>query len=881
MRGTNVDYFPFHPTLANNTPVSPVLQRPMQGHMHNAEGPTSPAALFSDRAAFRTNPLTPHLQHLRRPSMPQIPSGSFPSTPTHVRRTSLEHQRHNQSFSPPSQHMQSMDLYRVRTPHQVAPSQWEPATGSPHNVSSSQPPTGSTASSPRLPAVPTVPSPSSSWYTGPECLGILNAFLASTPISPQSTRDLRRMSVLKDAVEKQDWAYLTMHQYYCLFSINPSAIPQGLLQQPDMDTAMKMMQNILDSNEILSPAVLVFFAGFPYSLQELGTRWPNTFQYHGQLFSLFISQARNCDGLKRICEKRRFPPVVRELAIDLRISSATFQRLLFTAFLRYIWRHAAHSPQQIRFENDAVALFQQNQADFYHREALASQTHPSGQINHAQETVLEHRMWGLRLKQLGEAFESSLRSQTNQGVALTNQHALAPPHQPLPSPTYPQHPPQHPQTGAPLYPPLDQLNQMAPDPNATKRKRGRPPSSTNQPRPSLPPVQRRAPIQQAQPPARQARPPVPLLPPQGWTQPQQRIPNPARFGLHQAHLRSPVLKTRALTSPLYHFLEGYAQPPTRLTDAHQAIQRFAFTLTPAEMQAVPALSPGVPGAPDIRMISDRSKTVRIRCIKWPGVKPLTDHAWAIADTSWIPYSFFTFNGKSLQQRKKVHNGKDLPIDVTGLLREGENVLEVAITAQNNDTSYLKYLLAIETLGIVTHETIKQTCLRNKRMAATNVIRGIKNKLSNNNNEDDEIAVVESNLTINLFDPFSASKMCDIPVRSVACLHYDCFDLETFLQTRRRKGDASIPDQWRCPICNVDARPQHLLIDGFIEDVAKTLAGQGLSETRAIIVQQDGSWKPKPEVRDPNSVSDRGVSNEPPTPRARSPPPPMEIIDLSD
>jgi hypothetical protein len=143
--------------------------------------------------------------------------------------------------------------------------------------------------------------------------------------------------------------------------------------------------------------------------------------------------------------------------------------------------------------------------------------------------------------------------------------------------------------------------------------------------------------------------------------------------------------------------------------------------------------------------------------------------------------------------------------------------------------------------------------------------------------------VESNLTINLFDPFSASKICDIPVRSKACLHNDCFDLDTFLDTRRRKGDVSVPDGWRCPICNADARPNHLIVDGFLEEVKKQLDAQNLSNTRAIIVQQDGSWIPKPEVRDPYGVSDRGVSDEPATPSTAPAPLPthIEIIDLSD
>jgi hypothetical protein len=176
----------------------------------------------------------------------------------------------------------------------------------------------------------------------------------------------------------------------------------------------------------------------------------------------------------------------------------------------------------------------------------------------------------------------------------------------------------------------------------------------------------------------------------------------------------------------------------------------------------------------------------------------------------------------------------------------------------------------------------QRCLTESRIPASQVIENIRQKLGGDA-EDDEVAIVGSNLTINLFDPFSASKMCDIPVRSRACRHNDCFDLETFLDTRRQKGHVSVPDGWRCPICNADARPSHLLVDEFLQEVKTQLDARNLSKTRAITVQQNGSWDPKPEVRDPNGVSDRGLSDEPPTPSTAraSLPAQVEVIDLSD
>jgi hypothetical protein len=318
----------------------------------------------------------------------------------------------------------------------------------------------------------------------------------------------------------------------------------------------------------------------------------------------------------------------------------------------------------------------------------------------------------------------------------------------------------------------------------------------------------------------------------------------------------------------------------RLVEPGRAIEKWTFTLSAGEMQTIPQTIRIVMGGPGIRDVNENSKIARLRCVKWLESEEPEEHIWAIADASWIPHSYFTLNGTFLQQRKKVHNGKDLPIDITALLKEGDNILEIAVMAKSGDTSHLNYLIAIEAIIVSSHESIKNHCLNQTRISAEQVVQGIKSKLVGTD-DDDEISIMESSLTIGLFDPFSQANMCDIPVRSRACLHNDCFDLETFLMSRPRKGDASVPDQWKCPICNADARPHMLLVDGFLEDVKKQLEARGLQRTRQIIVQQDGSWKPKAEVHE--GVSDRGASDEPHTPSMTRPsiPAHAEVIDLSD
>lgn len=331
-----------------------------------------------------------------------------------------------------------------------------------------------------------------------------------------------------------------------------------------------------------------------------------------------------------------------------------------------------------------------------------------------------------------------------------------------------------------------------------------------------------------------------------------------------------------MESKLYQYVEGFLKIPARLSTANRAIEKWSFDLSADMVQTIAPTVSGPPGQAGYRLVDKNSKTLRLRCIKWTASNPPEEHIWATKDTSWVPYSCFKLNGALLEQRKKVHHGKDLPIDITKHVKEGENVLEIMVTSDSSDKAFLDYLVAIEFLGITCHETMKSDCLGKRFTSSEDVMAKLKAKLSSGSGEDDELAIVGGTQTINLFDPFSASDICELPVRSRVCLHNDCFDLEIFLSTRRRKGDVSDPDVWRCPICNADARPKYLIVDGFLVEVKKALEAKGQARTRAIVVHPDGTWEPKEEVRDPN-----GVSDDSPTPTARRASVAAEIIDISD
>ncbi|KAF2259525.1 hypothetical protein CC78DRAFT_57362 [Lojkania enalia] len=725
------------------------------------------------------------------------------------------------------------------------------------------------------PAMPAQHSPVSAsphlpsdYFTHQECKTAFDTFVSTHRPMPRHPRDASRLGVLRDAIDKQDWAYLTLHQYYCLFTTNQQLIPKKILSNPNLNSALRLLQEVLDSNSTLSSEVMHFFANFPYPLTQISLNWPRRYEQEQQMFLNFMVYSANFDTLKAVCAQRKCPPLPRDLFHDLGIASLVFQRIVFTAVLRRIWGAWAPTPQpahQSQFEESAIKLFLQSQEDFEQQE----RNRPlNATLEYEQQKRLaEQQNWGVPLRALCENYEACLR---NQGSQQPHQAHLAPVSVLQWQQQQPPHRQVHPDSQQPsLY------SQAIPQSGQVRRGRGR-----GRPRIyPLPPQQ----VSFTHPPPPPPRQPhdLHLLPPKGLIRPQPVHPNPSKSALHQAYLRSPILRPQLANAMLYQYVKGFAIPPARLEKAGERIEKWTLSMSSEDIRSVPTDVPGHPGDPPSRIIYENSQLFRLRCIKWPAEAKLpNEHSWAVADTTWIPYTYFTFNGVDLHPRKKLHHGKDLPIDLSGLVREGDNALQIAVLRRSSDDTYRNFLLAIEIVGTTEHRTITKSCLSMNRIPSARIIDAIKSRLSGS--DDDEIAIVQSNLTINLFDPFSASKVCDIPARSRACLHNDCFDLDTFLTTRKRKHGSSVVDHWRCPICNGDARPQYLIVDGFLQEVRKYLEQRGILQTRAIVVDQTGEWKPKDGAQQ-RETPDKSEQPQHTTITSTSnmQMAPMGIIDISD
>ncbi|KAJ4988890.1 MIZ/SP-RING zinc finger [Stagonosporopsis vannaccii] len=717
------------------------------------------------------------------------------------------------------------------------------------------------------------------WYSVDLCMGKLNHFKATYP--SQSNRDKQRLHLLEEAVRRQDWAYLTLHQQYCVMACQIQLLPMEVQRNSNLYVAFALMQHILDDNLRLGEPFLRFFCVFPFAITDLRCKWPTKQQELEHDFVAFVNYSPNGTILRQLCEKRRIPPTPREMA-DCAIKSSMFQRLLFTSVLHSLIRPYPHSPALGILENQLLQVFDRAQMTFELQKSL-------GQLGGRQQADEELRVWTIEIDQLILSMGISPQRQSLRPTDAAFFHQLHPP--PLPQQQHQQRPQrqQHQQR-----PQRQQQHQPRPQPPQVPQSFSQaynlpynhhtPGDMTTsyhhqqQPPPVVPP--RTVSHVYLSPRARQGF--TALLPRPGVMQPQQRVPNPARFALHQAHLQSPLLQALDRSSTYYYFWRGFSLKPSRVMNANNVVEKLSFAIAKERLELFAKALAFAPGAIDRRAFEKNHQTLRLRCVKWTANKEPEATAWAVAENSWIPHSFFTFNQTSLQLRKKLHHGKDLPVDLTGLIREGPNVLEVSVMSDASDTTHRGYLIAVEFLGFMTQADIKALCYE-KKIPAEKMIEEFKRRLSSTVTDDDDLVVVETMLTINLRDPFSASKICETPVRGTACLHNECFDLDTFLTTRPRKGDVSVADQWRCPICRLDARPTVLVVDEFLVQVRKELESQGLLDTRAIVVDQDGSWKPKPEERDPNGIRDSETPEPHPAAAANAarphPPPPHEIIDL--
>lgn len=368
----------------------------------------------------------------------------------------------------------------------------------------------------------------------------------------------------------------------------------------------------------------------------------------------------------------------------------------------------------------------------------------------------------------------------------------------------------------------------------------------------------------------------PFVPPLGYVMPHAPSgnlptdwPAPA-IALHQAHIRSPRLVPSEIaklepTQRYYQVVQRFALSPTKLTTS-PALLELNFETPDLALRCDEYVTG--PGQVLTREFKHGSLQYRLRCISLrPGSPSPPLSQWVVQDTVWPEGACLSINNQHLEIRRKSHHGKDLPIDITTLLRAGNSVT-MSISRGRDKLAKSAYFLAVEVVEMLGHGEAMEMVVGNQ-IPAHITLDSIKKSLAGPETNDDEIAMTIGDLAISLADPFTA-RIFTTPVRGSACLHRECFDLETFLNTRQSKPkrleQPCMVDVWKCPLCNSDARPYSLRVDGFLSNVRVQLEQMGALDAKAIWVAPDGRWRPK--IEDKTGVSSDESSDGEGTARAR-------------
>jgi zinc finger MIZ domain-containing protein len=367
-----------------------------------------------------------------------------------------------------------------------------------------------------------------------------------------------------------------------------------------------------------------------------------------------------------------------------------------------------------------------------------------------------------------------------------------------------------------------------------------------------------------------------LIPQIGSRLPHPRVENYQTTALHQSHLMSPILapidlSPMASDATLYQLVKSYIIAPHRLDHNNDVIHFLEFELSKDDFARVARTNnPGMPSA--ARTLRTDSCQYRVRCCTLPSKQgAISELEWVSSDTSFPEFATLKMNDTYLEVRRKQHFAKDRPVDVTDMLKQGSNRLEVYLNVGFNDKKRAGYGVAIECVGSITIEDIK-VAVKENCFGETAVLASLRSSLSQpakglvvsgttaGDSDDDIIMVVPETRTIGLRDPISLTALGLLPVRGVNCKHHECFDLDNFLQSRTRTPlpantfktlslptiRTTSPDVWTCPICKSDVRPCNLGVDLWMLGVREKLQKMGKLNANRIVVQADGSWKVKPD-----------------------------------
>ncbi|KAK0268101.1 hypothetical protein LTR35_015771 [Friedmanniomyces endolithicus] len=700
--------------------------------------------------------------------------------------------------------------------------------------------------------------------------------------------DQGRLNLLKQAVEQQDSFYVVLSQLYCLRTTSPSSLPQAVSQMIVREDSWKQLEALLCPNESLLPSNVAWFAAFPSPIMTIYSSEHPAFKsaYETQVRAVaecLIKLPQQWQAMTEESIAREAPPLAQDMAERLSLHSPILQNTVFRAIARFYFARAELSNSEDGIET-LMRLHHLDQTQYAQgiRRTAVQKSNAYLAYRLLFSTWKRYDAWAKRHIERQNDPNYQFRDQPLIPFQIPAESLAAfglqvPPSQNMPPsqtlsgqnmvPGQPQqyHPQQqhgHPVQQREASTSVQSVNLTLPQQSHAIQHNT--PALAQQQQVLPRPAMQGGPAHTTQP-QQSAKLPLPrlsrLLPSAtDPARPQPTHPDSVRSALHQAHLRDPILiaaKVGEKTPKLYRQVDHVCLTPTRI-HRHRPTQLLTFKVDDDPATTVPKQTPGGVGTLSREMITETTKQYRLRCGRIDtdtGFPTLS--SWLETDNIWPDTVWFNLNGVPLDARKKLQHGRYLPIDLTHLVRLGSNELQITVNRTSKDTTPFDYAVAVERVGVSSHETLLSKI---PTIPESESLASLKQSLSGPTPtptttdapaDDDDIQLISNSLTIKLLDPFSGTRIFTTPVRGALCLHRDPFDLDIYLSTREPRNRSpetpSAVDTWRCPICRRDARPEMLVVDGFLVGVRRDLEARGVAGgCRAIVVDAQGEWRVKAE-----------------------------------
>lgn len=329
-----------------------------------------------------------------------------------------------------------------------------------------------------------------------------------------------------------------------------------------------------------------------------------------------------------------------------------------------------------------------------------------------------------------------------------------------------------------------------------------------------------------------------------------------QHGLHLWSLRSPKrTPSKPCIKRFYQFVTHFAVEPSAFPP-RKGLRELKFSLSQVELSKTVQTSRASEAS--IAPFSSGSLRYRLRLCKQDlAAQQVKPSHWTTCPTFWPQHIFVACNEQHVQPRRRQHFQHDVPIELSDLVRLGDNTIQVSLpeVAANMDSSST-YFMGVEVITTLDYEVVRNLIETNEHISTDETLREIQRRLKPK--DSDDIIFEDDRLRATVADPFS-SRLFKTPVRGVDCKHIECFDLDIWLQTRSCKpshdrAEPSLVDCWRCPICDRDARPVSLRIDDFFADVQRQLVQSDGDDIKDISIEFDGRWKCIREADDGENVA---------------------------